>query len=100
MTLQGTLLEHNVVVLYVEKVFFSEHKRFDTIAKEKEKRMSMLKRKIDTGALDGLRGLAALHVMCGHWTRHWTKQDLQPSLEMPLFYLLSGFTLNLSYGIR
>ena len=60
--------------------------------------MTRLKCKIDTGALDGLRGLAALHVMFGHWTR--TIPNLQPTLEMPLFYIMSGFTLYLSYEIR
>ena len=37
---------------------------------------------IDTRALDGLRGLAAIHV------------------EMSLFYLLSGYSLALGYGRR
>ena len=66
--LRGTLLGHNVVALYVLKVLFQNRKDLFSYRKEKEKRMTRLKCKIDTGALDGLRGLAALHVMFGHWT--------------------------------
>ena len=50
-------------------------------------------RDIDTGALDGLRGLAALHVMLGHFVESGC-----PGVQMPLFYLLSGYSLTLAYG--
>lgn len=55
--------------------------------------------RIDTSALDGLRGLAALHVVVGHLVPN-NFLALQPASQMPLFYLLSGFTLALSYGRR
>ena len=50
---------------------------------------------IDTRALDGLRGLAAIHVVVGHFLSSGF-----PGMEMSLFYLLSGFTLALGYGRR
>ena len=52
--------------------------------------------KIETGALAGLRGLAALHVMFFHFLLPFL--HLQGSMEMPTFYLLSGFTLTMAYG--
>ena len=48
---------------------------------------------IDTLALDGLRGVAALHVVVGHFMKAGC-----PAIEMTLFYLLSGYTLTLAYG--
>eukprot|EP01052_Picozoa_sp_SAG31_P047706 SAG31_NODE_9669_length_1243_cov_4.789336_2_plen_78_part_01 len=47
--------------------------------------------RVDTAALTGLRGLAALHVALGHYT---SMSDLNLNLcggvAMPFFYLLSG----------
>ena len=54
-----------------------------------------MERHIDTRALDGLRGVAALHVVVGHFV-----QSGCVALEMTLFYLLSGYTLTLAYGGR
>ena len=51
--------------------------------------------RIDTLALDGLRGLASVHVVVGHFLHTGC-----PAIEMSLFYLLSGFTLTLAYGRR
>jgi len=44
--------------------------------------------------LNGLRGIAALHVMFSHV---WFLGRLAGILEMPLFYLLSGYCLTLAY---
>ena len=54
-----------------------------------------VERDIDTRALDGLRGIAALHVMVGHFLKSGCG-----ALEMTLFYLLSGYSLTLAYGGR
>ena len=55
----------------------------------------IVERHIDTRALDGLRGIAALHVMVGHFLETGC-----PAVEMTLFYLLSGYSLALAYGAR
>ena len=52
--------------------------------------------RLDTVALDGLRGIAAFHVMVGHLLSSFI--NIQLNVVMPVFYLLSGFTLALSYG--
>ena len=54
-----------------------------------------VERRIDTRALDGLRGIAMLHVIVGHFIGSGC-----PSVEMTLFYLLSGYSLTLAYGVR
>ena len=54
-----------------------------------------MEKRVDTRALDGLRGVAALHVMVGHFVHSGC-----PALQMTLFYLLSGYTLTLAYGGR
>ena len=61
--------------------------------------------------LTGLRGLASLHVMLFHYFLHsrnllmilggthvYSKIHLQGSIEMPMFFILSGFSLSLGYG--
>ena len=66
-------------------------------------------RALNTGALDGLRGLAALHIVSYHYARsRWSRMDLTP-LGLPngmdllgegtvsFFYLLSGFVLAVNY---
>ena len=56
---------------------------------------------LDSSALEGLRGLAALHVLFFHYllfSLGTNEINISGSLEMPLFFLLSGFTLSLAYG--
>jgi hypothetical protein len=56
-------------------------------------------KRIDTSALTGLRGLAALHVAMGHYFGMSTlRQDLIGGAAMPFFFLLSGFVMTLGYG--
>ena len=60
-------------------------------------------RGIDNGALTGLRGFFAFHVMVYHaFTIGGDLQllqiDLYANVDMPLFFLLSGFCLTLAYG--
>ena len=56
-------------------------------------------------ALNGLRGLAAFHIMIFHYISESeelaaaaVEVNLNGSLQMPLFFLLSGFSLALAYG--
>ena len=50
-------------------------------------------------ALDGLRGVAAVWVLLHHCAVYGTAPiDLQGSSIMPLFFLLSGFTLVVAYS--
>ena len=60
---------------------------------------------MDKGALNGLRGLFAFHVMAYHALTegrlngdHNPKIDIYANIDMPLFFLLSGFSLSLAYG--
>ena len=59
--------------------------------------------RLDKGALNGLRGLFAFHVMTFHACLfadggvHPTV-NLLAQVDMPLFFLLSGFSLTLAYG--
>ena len=57
----------------------------------------------DKGALNGLRGLFAFHVMVFHACIFlgggiYPKLNLYANVDMPLFFLLSGFSLVLAYG--
>lgn len=58
--------------------------------------------RLDTRSLDGLRGLAAMHVAIGHYVSFTGLagrfSDLQAGSSMGLFYLLSGFVMALGYG--
>ena len=59
--------------------------------------------RMDKGALNGLRGLFAFHVMAYHacWFVSGgvkPKVDLYANVDMPLFFLLSGFSLTIAYG--
>ena len=53
--------------------------------------------RLDTRSLDGLRGLAAMHVAIGHYVSFTGLagrfSDLQAGSSMGLFYLLSGFVM-------
>lgn len=57
--------------------------------------------KVDMSSHVGLRGFAAIWVMVFH-TLFFSKHsvDLQGSSLMPLFFLLSGFSLAVAYGDR
>jgi peptidoglycan/LPS O-acetylase OafA/YrhL len=47
--------------------------------------------------LEGLRGVSALWVMIFHAVQYSTGIDMQGSALMPLFFLLSGFSLTIGY---
>ena len=70
-------------------------KSFGAVSKEDER--------LDKGALNGLRGLFAFHVMAFHACL-FVPGDVEPivnlyaHVDMPLFFLLSGFSLALAYG--
>ena len=53
---------------------------------------------MDTSALNGLRGLLSLHVMLAHYF-NTSKYSWfgPPGSDMNIFYLLSGFSLGLTY---
>jgi len=55
---------------------------------------------IDTKSTVGLRGLASIHIMLFHYLGHMTfgDVDINGSLELSTFFLLSGFCLTLKYG--
>ena len=57
-------------------------------------------RRWDKGALTGLRGFFAFHVMVYHALTEFTHFpiNLYATWDMPLFFLLSGFCLTLAYG--
>ena len=65
--------------------------------------MSREDERVDRGALNGLRGLFSFHVMAFH-ACHFMAGDVKPvvnlyaQVDMPLFFLLSGFSLTLAYG--
>lgn len=55
--------------------------------------------RVDTAALTGLRGMAAMQVALGHMTAGSNMRlDLLGGAAMPFFYLLSGFIMTLGYG--
>ena len=59
--------------------------------------------RFDKGALDGLRGLFAFHVMAYHSCvllklSGNQEVNLYGHIDMPLFFLLSGISLALAYG--
>jgi len=54
---------------------------------------------VDTTSLNGLRGVAAVWVMIFHCVVYSAfPVDLQGSSIMPLFFVLSGFSMQLAYG--
>lgn len=56
---------------------------------------------MDTEALDGLRGVMAVHIMLFHSFLYSKLQwHLIGSAHMPLFFILSGFVLALSDGAK
>lgn len=57
--------------------------------------------RVDTTALDGLRGLAAFHIALSHmfiFSRDLPVKNLFGNASLPLFYMLSGFGMILSYA--
>ena len=56
--------------------------------------------RVDTAALTGLRGFAALHIAVGHYGLFagWLQVGLFGGWSLSLFYLLSGFVLTLGYA--
>eukprot|EP01043_Picozoa_sp_COSAG02_P043297 COSAG02_NODE_3760_length_6272_cov_13.055565_2_plen_478_part_00 len=59
------------------------------------------KRRVDTSALTGLRGVAAMHVALGHHFQNSDfKMDLYGGAAMPFFYLLSGYVMAIAYGSK
>ena len=56
------------------------------------------KEQLDTKALDGLRGLAAFHVMISHYSADALGLDLLGTMAMGLFYTLTGFVLYIGYA--
>ena len=55
----------------------------------------------DKGSLNGLRGIFSFHVMVFHACRVLgtrPKLNLYGHIDMPIFFLLSGFSLALTYG--
>ena len=59
--------------------------------------------RVDKGALNGLRGVFSFHVMVYHacvflGNGFHPKLNLYANVDMPLFFLLSGFSLTLAYG--
>ena len=57
--------------------------------------------KIDTNALNGLRGVLALHIMLHHSFQFSKLQlSLLGGIQMPLFFLISGFILALNDGSK
>ncbi|CAJ1328202.1 unnamed protein product [Effrenium voratum] len=59
----------------------------------------LMKGRVDTLALTGLRGFAALHVAVGHYASASPLHvDLIGGASMSFFYLLSGFVMTLGYA--
>ena len=59
--------------------------------------------RVDKGSLNGLRGIFAFHVIVFHACMFlgggtWPKLNLYANIDMPLFFLLSGFSLVSAYG--
>jgi hypothetical protein len=53
---------------------------------------------VDLSALNGLRGLVAVHIMTHHALLFSDLRiNIQGSVSMPIFFLLSGFTLAVVY---
>ena len=71
-------------------------------ALDKELHLGLLaanaKEQLDTKALDGLRGLAAFHVMISHYSAEALGLDLLGTMAMGLFYTLTGFVLYIGYA--
>ena len=77
-----------------------------TQQKQKHSTRPQEDKRVDKGALNGLRGLFSLHVLAHHGCQIFAGSsqistitvDLLAMVDMPLFFLLSGFSLALGYG--
>ena len=60
------------------------------------------KARLDIRALDGLRGIASLHIAVQHYVDYLTPggPDLMGSGTVTLFLVLSGFVMAIGYGRR
>ena len=55
--------------------------------------------KFDSTALNGIRGIAAIHIVLFHGFTYCTFEfNIYAQVHMPLFFLLSGFCMTLGYG--
>ena len=55
--------------------------------------------KFDSSALNGIRGISAIHIVLFHAFHYCTFDfNLYGQVHMPLFFLLSGFCMTLGYG--
>lgn len=57
-------------------------------------------RKIDTDALNGLRGIVAIHIAIGHYSGFGLGVDLLGGTSLSLFYLLSGYIMTIGYASK
>ncbi len=57
-------------------------------------------RKIDTDALNGLRGIVAVHIAVGHYCAFGLGVDLLGGTSLSLFYLLSGYIMTVGYASK
>ena len=65
-----------------------------------ENDVPIVPRKIDTVALNGLRGIVAMHIALGHYSGFGLGIDLIGGASLPLFYLLSGYIMTIGYGSK
>ena len=58
--------------------------------------------RLDIRALDGLRGIASLHIAVQHYVDYLSPggPDLMGSGTVTLFLVLSGFVMGIGYGRR
>ena len=54
--------------------------------------------RVDTKALNGLRGVAAVHIMIGHYLDLGYNYDLLFVMMLPFFFLISGFVFGMKEG--
>ena len=57
-----------------------------------------MKVRLDTSALDGLRGVAALHIALGHYAANVAGVDIMGGSSIGAFYTISGFVMVFGYG--
>ena len=55
--------------------------------------------RVDTLALNGLRGIASLHIMLFHYCSRAYDISLGGGLLMPLFFVISGYIHGIAEGL-